>query len=701
MLTMLLLLSIAVVAATQYQRDLFHGTTSRLEERMSAVVELESVLRDVDGPAAGMMYALGDEQDYAGYVEAYQQERTRIEGAFDQVSQVVSPGSESDVLGQARSSWQQMDAGVLDAPGMHERGEVFPALQAGQDPFAETWEQLTAVHASLGELTSLLVVDLRHSMAAAANAQRLVLSGVIGAVVLAAVFTVLAARALQRRVLTPIQTLSATALAMRDSAHPRLDELTPHQSVAELVDLAATLHETALSLRTSHDQLRSQANTDELTGLANRKAFTETLQASIGRPRSGQLAALFIDLDDFKIVNDTMGHAAGDELLRVVAQRLSACVRNGELVARLGGDEFAILIDDVDEPAAIAVADRALAALQAPVTIQDRTVAVACSIGVALSTSNVDSASADELVHNADQAMYAAKQYGKNRVEVFNHSLYTDAQARIELRREISQAVAQNEFELHYQPVIDLHSGQLLGFEALIRWQHPSRGLLAPGEFIALAEETGDIVNIGGWVIDQACRDLATHLAVEPDAPSLWVSVNVSAKQLECEDFAEVVLEAVKRHDIAPRSLVIEITEAVAVTNTSQAVSLLDELREHGVVIALDDFGMGFSSLRYIAELPIDLIKIDRSFVSAPDPRTAAALNAIIALGHRLDLSLIAEGIETVAELENVRAMGQLGGQGFLFARPMPVLSAATYITGSDNHLPMETVLPALDGRAH
>ena len=370
-------------------------------------------------------------------------------------------------------------------------------------------------------------------------------------------------------------------------------------AASELDDLARTINETSASLRSTHGVLRDQASTDTLTGLPNRRAFTELLETMLTDASSNQVCVLFIDLDDFKIVNDSLGHAAGDELLRVVAKRLRSVVRSGETVTRLGGDEFAILLGADGSAAAVAVAERALAALDDPVQIDNTVISVGCSIGVALSPSGAGADAADELVRNADFAMYMAKSQGKNRFEVFAPTMHAEMLGRSQLKHDVGQAVRLEQFVLYYQPIVDLDTLALLGFEALIRWQHPTRGRLAPDEFIALAEDTGDIVAIGHWVVNEACRALAEHhLQQGPNERPLWMSVNASPVEISAPGFLATVADALERHGIAPECLMVEITEGVAMTDTGATALVLNALRETGVHVALDDFGTGFSSLR-------------------------------------------------------------------------------------------------------
>jgi diguanylate cyclase (GGDEF)-like protein len=414
---------------------------------------------------------------------------------------------------------------------------------------------------------------------------------------------------------------------------------------------------------------------DALSGLPNRSAFVARLEKDLVAETGQTVGVLFIDLDDFKVVNDSLGHAAGDELLKAVADRLKSAVRQEGLVARLGGDEFAVVLDCGTDPTAAKVtADKALHSLSGSFRLGPSIVNVGCSIGVAVMKASL-SADADELLRNADFAMYMAKSRGKNCVEVFVPTMHNDMLAGLELKNDLAMAIERNQLDLHYQPVFEISSSELLGFEALVRWRHPVRGLLLPAEFIGLAEETGDIVAIGDWVIAQACQDLVRLQTASGERP-VRMSINVSASQLQSDAFVQTVAEMLDQYGIEADRLVVEITEGVAVSGSVPAAAVLAALRELGISVALDDFGMGYSSLRHLQELPIDIIKIDKSFVVNPDAKSRAMLEAMVEMGRSLGLGIVAEGIETADELERLRGLCPMAGQGFLLARPMPYAAA-------------------------
>jgi diguanylate cyclase (GGDEF)-like protein len=417
--------------------------------------------------------------------------------------------------------------------------------------------------------------------------------------------------------------------------------------------------------------LAVRASTDSLSGLANRAAFAARLEAVLSRQhsRSDNQAVLFVDLDDFKDVNDSLGHAAGDELLVTVARRLSGVVRPGDLVARLGGDEFALLLDPVfGAGGAMAVAERVVTALAEPVQIGESWVRVGASVGLAV---RGDDSTSESLMHEADVAMYAAKGRGKHRVERYDASLDDTARARQSLRFDLEAAVGRGELVLDYQPVVDLTTGGLVGLEALVRWQHPSRGLLPPSEFIALAEATGAIAAIGAWVMETATRQLRQWQR-RYGRPELWMSVNVSMCQLDSPGFADQVNACLAQTGLDPTTLVVEVTESVLADPDGGAAASLAALRLPGVRVALDDFGTGYSSIAYLRRLPVDILKIDRSFVSGSEAggSATALLEAVVSIAKALGLDVIAEGIEEEPQLARLRRMGCGVGQGFLLARP-------------------------------
>jgi diguanylate cyclase (GGDEF)-like protein len=379
---------------------------------------------------------------------------------------------------------------------------------------------------------------------------------------------------------------------------------------------------------------------------------------------------LFVDLDDFKVVNDTMGHGSGDELLTAVAGRLTAAVRPSDTAARLGGDEFALLIDDAPDTDAVeAFAERIVAAFTDPFPLTDAEVIATATVGVATSA---DSADADELLRHADLALYAAKTAGKRRWRRYQPALSAGMLRRREVQAALEEAVNNSEFTLVYQPIVELDSGQIVGFEALIRWPHPQWGMMLPGQFISLAEETGHIVPLGAWVLGQATADMSRWRGQALNGQPLYVSVNVSARQFRTPGFVDKVRQALAASGLAPSALVLELTESVLLNRDEQIHNDLKELKLIGVRLAIDDFGTGYSSLSYLRELPIDVLKIDKSFVDeiTAAKQQLALVEGIIGIAKKLDLEVTAEGIETDAQREMLVAMGCHYGQGYLLAMP-------------------------------
>ncbi len=441
----------------------------------------------------------------------------------------------------------------------------------------------------------------------------------------------------------------------------------PHRVPPEAVAaMQSMINHVVLAMRTSaaHHDLATQARTDALTGLANRAAFTSALEFAIADP-DRHLALLFLDLDDFKTVNDRLGHAKGDELLRAISRRLRAAIRPDDLCARLGGDEFAVLLQDAEDTAD-AVAHRLVGLVAAPVSLGGRIVHVGVSVGLAFATADT---SAERLVQQADIAMYAAKAQGKGRVQAFDPSLLQD-DGKAAFEADLQAAAAAGQLVVHYQPIMSVVDGSCVAVEALVRWQHPTRGLLGPLEFISIAERTGAIIDIGAFVMRRACAD-----AVEwnGNMGRLVVHVNVSAVQLTDPGFLDLVRGCLADFAMAPLQLVLEITESM-VLDSPAIRTALDRLVEVGAAIALDDFGTGYSALSTLRALPLDIVKLDKSFIAggASHADDEAVVGAIVQMAGRLGLRIVAEGVERVDQQRFLEEVGADAAQGYLHLRPSP-----------------------------
>lgn len=435
---------------------------------------------------------------------------------------------------------------------------------------------------------------------------------------------------------------------------------------------------------------------DPLTALPNRRLFVERLRdlharATVEGRREGQFGVLFVDLDDFKPINDVLGHEAGDVTLRVAAARLGGHGYSEVMVARLGGDEFGVLIArPCDEHELAEIAGWIIEQLSAPIEIDDATVTISASVGLAIAD---EESTAEELLRMADMAMYAAKRNGKNSYAVYADGMHARASRRLELRSQIDGAIERGEFKLFYQPVVEVEDLQMVSAEALLRWERPGEGLVSPDQFIPMTEQTGLIVPLGAWVLEEACRRGVAWSREHPTHPPLTLSVNVSPRQLEDPDFVSTVARIIEITEAKPHELVLEITENVFIKDFETVLDRLAQLKLLGVQIALDDFGAGFSSLGYLARLPIDVLKLDRRFVSQlGNQHERGLLTGIVGLAESLRLPAVAEGVETQEQLEEIRAAGCQRAQGYLFARPMSA-DALGVLLGSGETAPR--LLPA------
>jgi diguanylate cyclase (GGDEF)-like protein/PAS domain S-box-containing protein len=435
--------------------------------------------------------------------------------------------------------------------------------------------------------------------------------------------------------------------------------------------------------KTLEEQLHHRAFYDPLTELPNRSLFEDRVRHAVAGSQRDErpIAVLFVDLDDFKTVNDSLGHAAGDELLRQVAARLYDCTRASDTAARLGGDEFGILVERlVDREMVEAVAERIHAGLERPFQVLGNEIFIRASVGIATTEEGV---AADELMRNADIAMYAAKTAGKGRTELFRPSMHAAARKRLQLTGDLRRAVRDGDFKLQYQPLVNLEDGRLLGVEALVRWQHPTLGEIPPNDFIPLAEETGLIIPIGRFVLGAACRQAKLWENVDGLGRSLYVSVNLSVRQFRpAGQVVEQVREATAEAGIHPSRLMLEVTESVLMQDRDLIVGELARLRDLGAKIAIDDFGTGYSALSYLRQFPIDTVKMDRSFVHdlSRGAGDAALVRSVVELGEALDMEIIAEGIEHRQQLDSLSELRCTVGQGFYFARPLDAEAVTEFL---------------------
>ncbi|MDN5926197.1 MAG: EAL domain-containing protein [Hyphomicrobiales bacterium] len=479
------------------------------------------------------------------------------------------------------------------------------------------------------------------------------------------------------------------------------------EAFMQLVPQVATHLGRAIERQRAEDRLIHDASHDPLTGLPNRALFLDRLNQSIahmGRNAGSQFAVLFIDLDRFKIVNDSLGHLAGDNLIIQVSDRLKGALRHGEAavgltidmpssstLARLGGDEFTILLTDIDDPSdAVRVAKRVEEALNLPFAIDGQEVYTSASIGIASSASGYETA--DAILRDADLAMYRAKALGKARCELFDQKMHQEAMKRLALETDLRRALQNDEFVLHYQPIVALNTNEIVGFEALVRWQKPDGELVFPGDFIEIMEETGLIVFLGRWVLEEACRTAQALQGQFPRDEPLSISVNVSPRQFAQPDLITQIRAVIAETGIDPRCLRLEITESVTIGDHERVAAVLTELKELGIRLSIDDFGTGYSSLSYLHSLPLDVLKIDRSFIAAMNqsPESFQIVQTIMSLARNLGMDVIAEGAEVLGQVEQLQSMGCGFGQGYYFSKPIDLVGLRSLL--------MRSILPT-DGQ--
>lgn len=460
-----------------------------------------------------------------------------------------------------------------------------------------------------------------------------------------------------------------------------------HQQTPEEVQfITAAAHALSgmIQRHQAEQQLRYQAYHDDLTGMPNRTLFMDRLEQGLSfseRHPALRCAVLYMDIDRFKTINDSLGHTLGDQLLLEVSERIRACIRPEDTVARMGGDEFTILLEDVVEPAdALRVSERLHTALQPPIMLEGREIVVSSSIGIAIAAR--DNRYASDLLRDADTAMYRAKSKGTGQTVLFDEGMHLHAVAQLTLESELRRAVERDELRVHYQPIVEASSGEVLGFEALARWEHPERGLVPPLEFIPLAEETGLIKDIGQWVLTEACRQLQEWRLRFPERPDLYMSINLSAKQFLQPNLVERIDAAIATIGVESRYIALEITESVLLNNPEAANRTLLDLKARGLHLYVDDFGTGYSSLSYLQNFPFDALKIDRAFVSrlTPGIEEAEMVSTIIAIARNFNMSVIAEGVENIGQLDRLIALGCRKIQGYYFSQPLPADAAGEFV---------------------
>jgi diguanylate cyclase (GGDEF)-like protein/PAS domain S-box-containing protein len=434
---------------------------------------------------------------------------------------------------------------------------------------------------------------------------------------------------------------------------------------------------------------------DTLTGLPNRARFYDLLKLRVSHKQTSkdrQCAVLLLDVDRFKLVNDSLGNASADQLLIQIAQRVKTCMRQGDILARVGGDEFAVLLDDVSgEEEASSVATRIQQALSISFNLLGQEVYTTMSIGIALAS---DYEQVSDVLRDAETAMHQAKARGKARYEVFGHDMHGELMSRLKMETDLRRACERDELFVDYQPIVSLQSRTLIGFEALVRWRHPEFGLVPPKDFIPVAEETGQILTIGQTVLESACRQAREWQQTYPAAPPLFVSVNLSVKQFNQEGLVENIASLLEQFQLPPRCLKLEITESVFSDNIEAAVGLLIQLRELGVQLSIDDFGTGYSSLSYLQRFPIDTLKIDRSFVTQmmDNEENLAIVRTIVALAQNLGMDVVAEGVETEDQLKLLRKLECENGQGYLFSTPLGVRQLDQFIATCNLPAPLDLI---------
>jgi diguanylate cyclase (GGDEF)-like protein len=661
LLLVLAAMLLALVAVAGARVATFGATINALEEfraetvgQSKRIAEVRSLLDEADD--AGEEYV---ETDNIAEGEKFASISDEIALGFDDLE---GSGSRPERLlaSAARLRWEAAHATIEEAIGLPSGGD-------GErlDPFHDGVDEAAGL---LSDEFALNVAEVGDEITALRIRERTQLYVSLVILLLGCVLGGVLSRRAYRSVTIPLKALEmATAHLGRENLDHRIDV----HGNDELARVGAAFNTMADKLQVSRDELQHLALHDPLTGLPNRALFLEQLQHAIARARrkGTPISVLYLDLDGFKSVNDTLGHEAGDELLVGVSDRLRRSLREVDTVARLGGDEFGILLEE-ELQGATQTAQRLVKQFERPWSLSSGYASVGVSIGIA---SRDGEEELDELLRQADTAMYVAKASGKGRWRVFSPDLGKTVLTSKSFRAELQHAVEAEEFVVYYQPVIDIGDGSITGVEALVRWNHPERGILLPSEFLSEAETSGHVVPIDRWVLREACRQVRAWQTSIPGAEHLSVHVNLSARDLQHEGLADEIGEAVRGSGLAPADVILEITETTLVQDADAVATELSKLKELQLGLALDDFGTGFSSLSHLYEFPIDTIKIDRSFVGALgiDTRSPDLVKALVELGHTLGLTVVAEGVEQATQLEYLRSIGCERAQGYYFAKPL------------------------------
>ena len=654
----------------------FSGVADQRDRETSAVAALRGSL--VDHEQVGHLLLHGESVDR----DAFIRQQSEILLRFDHTTAIFPAGNGThQILDRARENWQQS----LTTAHLWGRDQVM-AVTGSHEKVSQTFgADSDAARGVLDELDAPSLRAMHEGLADGRALERYMIVFLGALFALALAVTGHFRRRMTKDLYRPLAAMHDGVLKVRSGDLDHQIEVVRND---ELGELAAAFNGMAEALRDKHRALTRQATRDALTGLANRAALGEHLAGAFhpdGERTSACGSLLFIDVDDFKDVNDSLGHEAGDALLIELVGRLAACISPDDLLARLGGDEFAIVVAQTGAPRGGSdVAEAILTALEQPVAVNDIRLTVSVSIGVA--ERRAETTDPAELLRQADFAMYMAKGGGKSRYQVFDALMHDTMVGRAALKADLADAVSGDQLLLEYQPVVDLDTGRVIGVEALVRWQHPTLGLLAPNEFIPLAEESGDIEAIGCWVLRTSIQQNAQWRRSIAGCADLWVSVNLSTFQLpNPKSLAEI--QYILVHE-APQTgaLILEVTETALAHNLSGGIAVLNTLRDCGARIAIDDFGTGFSSLSTLAHLPVDILKIDQSFVSGQDGSAPSVpiLEGIIELARKLSLKVIAEGIEQPDQVTLLRRLGCPYGQGNLLARPASAQQVSAFLAASE-----------------